>query len=950
MAILLLATFLMLWGPLGCHDWSGGGTDSTNEGTPSPLDDDDTGGQVDDDTDGNPPDDDDNDDTGGSCDGCLIGSACYADGQASFNNPCLFCDVEQATGAWSDNDGAACDDGLFCNGEDTCLAGTCSSHVGDPCAEGDVCNNTCNEETDDCFSPATAACEDDLFCNGEDHCDGAGACAHAGDPCAGGNACNNTCNEETDDCFSPEETTCDDGLFCNGEDACDGAGTCGHTGDPCAGGNVCNQCNEAAGNCFSPDTTPCDDGVFCNGEDHCDGAGSCVHPGDPCLEGDACNNRCNEDTNNCYSLNMTSCDDGKYCNGDDYCDGFGTCEHSGDPCAGGDDCHQCNELQDNCLSIILTPCEDHVFCNGNDRCDGEGNCSLHTGDPCASGAQCNNHCNESTTDCHAPGGTICADGNFCNGTDQCDGEGHCSVHSGDPCAGGDECHQCNILQGNCISIVLTPCDDGLFCNGADRCDNAGNCVNHAGDPCAEGDECNDACNEETDDCFSPAPTACDDGIFCNGEDTCDGAGVCAHAGDPCGGDPCSEYYDFCGVCEFQVNTYTNDDQDYSAVISDDSGNFVIAWESIGQDGSGPGVYAKMYNADGSVYLPEFLVNTNTDLEQRVPYLGMDATGNYIVTWSSVEGLSANEVMAQRFTAAGAFNGDEFMVNQTTSQWQAYGAVAVNDAGAFVVAWESYGQDGSEYGIYGQCYDASGAVTRSEFRINTFTANNQTHPEIGMDGAGNFVVVWNSYGQDAEGGYGVFGQLFDAACNARDEEFQINQIVAGDQQEVDVARIDSTFVVIYESAGADGDGFGIFARQYDADGIALDDEQLVNSTYAGNQINPAIAMNETGYLVAVWEDEAGHDGELTGIYGQVFAGLDTPLGEEFPINTYFAGNQLEPDIAIDQAANFIVTWSSAGQDSSDFGVFASQFDLNGIPYCLDSSTAFDDNDDTDCRFF
>jgi hypothetical protein len=50
--------------------------------------------------------------------------------------------------------------------------------------EGDVCNNTCNEETDDCFSPATAACEDDLFCNGEDHCDGAGACAHAGDPCA----------------------------------------------------------------------------------------------------------------------------------------------------------------------------------------------------------------------------------------------------------------------------------------------------------------------------------------------------------------------------------------------------------------------------------------------------------------------------------------------------------------------------------------------------------------------------------------------------------------------------------------------------------------------------------------------------------------------------------------------------------------------------------------------
>ena len=47
--------------------------------------------------------------------------------------------------------------------------------------------------------------------------------------------------------------------------------------------------------------------------------------------------------------------------------------------------------------------------------------------------------------------------------------------------------------------------------------------------------------------------------------------------------------------EFPVNSYTTSDQGIPAVASDASGNFVVAWSSYGQDGSGIGVFGQRYS-------------------------------------------------------------------------------------------------------------------------------------------------------------------------------------------------------------------------------------------------------------------------------------------------------------------------------------------------------------------
>ena len=51
---------------------------------------------------------------------------------------------------------------------------------------------------------------------------------------------------------------------------------------------------------------------------------------------------------------------------------------------------------------------------------------------------------------------------------------------------------------------------------------------------------------------------------------------------------------------------------------------------------------------------------------------------------------------------------------------------------------------------------------TEFQVNRFTYDNQSRGAMGAQPNGNFVVVWQSYYQDGDD-YGVFGQRFLVTC-------------------------------------------------------------------------------------------------------------------------------------------------------------------------------------------
>lgn len=160
---------------------------------------------------------------------------------------------------------------------------------------------------------------------------------------------------------------------------------------------------------------------------------------------------------------------------------------------------------------------------------------------------------------------------------------------------------------------------------------------------------------------------------------------------------------------FLVNSYTTDSQNWSAVQSLSDGKYVASWSSPNQDEAGTwGVFAKIYNQDGSVYKDEFQVNTYSKNDQHMPAIADLGNGAFVITYNSggLNNQSGWKTAAQIISYSGTFLGDEFEVNTETSGNQSNPSVTVLNDGSFAIAYnnDSIAGDTSGYGISIRTYN------------------------------------------------------------------------------------------------------------------------------------------------------------------------------------------------------------------------------------------------------
>jgi starvation-inducible outer membrane lipoprotein len=82
---------------------------------------------------------------------------------------------------------------------------------------------------------------------------------------------------------------------------------------------------------------------------------------------------------------------------------------------------------------------------------------------------------------------------------------------------------------------------------------------------------------------------------------------------------------------------------------------------------------------------------------------------------------------------------------------------------------------------------------------------------------------------------------------------------------------------------------------------------VNTNTTDDQFYPFIAVLSNGNFVVVWSS-FGQDGSGWGIYGQVFTPDNSKVKGEFQVNTNTTDSQQEPRIAVLSNGNFVVVWS------------------------------------------
>jgi hypothetical protein len=368
-----------------------------------------------------------------------------------------------------------------------------------------------------------------------------------------------------------------------------------------------------------------------------------------------------------------------------------------------------------------------------------------------------------------------------------------------------------------------------------------------------------------------------------------------------------------------VNSYTTDDQARPSLATDAAGGFVVVWQSSGQDGSGWGVFGQRHDAAGGATGTEFRVNTNTLGHQAYPRVGSASGGEFVVVWDSFgQDGSSFGVFGQRYHASGQDNGAEFRVNTHTPQSQSNPAAGWSAGGRSVVVWQSENQDGSLFGIFGQAFDAVGGKSGAEFQVNAYTTGEQAYPAVTAGPAGAFAVVWEDSSRDGSG-RGVFGRVFDAGGEAVGEDFRVNTFTAGTQAAPAVAWTGPAgFVVVWHGAGQDGSSLGVFGQRFDAAGATAGSEFTVNSSTLGAQGLPAVAADETGAFVVVWVS-SGYDGSGAGVFARRYDAQGEPAGPEFVVNAD-TGAPVFPAVGA-AGDSFVVAWQSLERDGSGDGVLA-----------------------------
>jgi Ca2+-binding RTX toxin-like protein len=334
------------------------------------------------------------------------------------------------------------------------------------------------------------------------------------------------------------------------------------------------------------------------------------------------------------------------------------------------------------------------------------------------------------------------------------------------------------------------------------------------------------------------------------------------------------------------------------------GRFVVTSTGYGSnlgDTNGAFVVARIFNADGTLYRPEFLVNAATLYDQTASSVRGLADGRFVVTYTdastSAGVFGVTDIRARIFNADGTQSVPEFVVNSATPVRQNESAVTVLADGRILVTYSVFtppigntpGVTEDRWDIRARILNPDGSQSVGEFRINGTVYLNQQDSSVAALSNGGFVVAYDN--TDADFG-GVSARIFTANGVQTVAEFRVNASATGLQRDSQVAALpDGRFVVIFadNTMGVSPAVHTQRAVIYNNDGT-LSVPEFIVQTSDFFMLDSSISVMADGRFVITVSDrsDAAGDGVAKGTYAHIFdpkrydgtANADTVTGGNF----------------------------------------------------------------------
>jgi len=220
----------------------------------------------------------------------------------------------------------------------------------------------------------------------------------------------------------------------------------------------------------------------------------------------------------------------------------------------------------------------------------------------------------------------------------------------------------------------------------------------------------------------------------------------------------------------KINTTTTGSQQDTAVAALADGGWVVTWESGGgQDGDSFGVYLQRYDSDGNKIGSETLVNSFTTGNQSDPSITALADGGWVVAWESLAQDGDDDgIYLQRYDRDGDRVGGETRVNVTTDGDQEDPSVTALANGGWTVTWEGNDADGN--GIFQRVFAADVLGSNLGDRLSGTAFDETVRGFAGndtLDGRGGDDILQGGFGNDIYGVNSAGDQVQEFASQGSD---------------------------------------------------------------------------------------------------------------------------------------------------------------------------------------
>ena len=367
------------------------------------------------------------------------------------------------------------------------------------------------------------------------------------------------------------------------------------------------------------------------------------------------------------------------------------------------------------------------------------------------------------------------------------------------------------------------------------------------------------------------------------------------------------------------------DQTAPAITESENGSAIVAWTDL-RNGTRD-IYAQKVDSLGNVlWVTDGATVALKNSTQQNARVVSDGAGGAIVVWEdSING--AFDIYAQRMSNLGSpmwTSGGVSVCNIT--QAQVNPKIISDGAGGAIIVWQDF-RNGSDYSIYAQKVNASGAVMWTANGVGICTsAGTQSNPKLRADGSGGAIIAW----QDKRSGlnYDIYAQRINSSGTV---QWTANGVVvcnaADNQSAIDMTNEGITGAIISwkDNRTLNNDIYAQYinlsgAVQWTANGVAI-----ANGTT--EQINPNAVGDGNGGAIIVWQDSSGGFWDVKSQRISSSGTLMWTSGGE-PVGIA-ADNQTDPKNVSDGFGGCIYAWNDQ-RNTNDYDIYVHHLFSNGIP--------------------